>query len=94
MNIFSALGLTVYAGNWSEKERRAFTDEDKAAIKEAYVVYSQYGDSVCFVMVGGGKTFIPLSVNAGYAVGDTVDLDKAVIVTLEKAGEHDIYRVE
>lgn len=94
MNIFSSLGLTVYADKWVEDGRYDFTDEDKAAIQEAYVVPSEYGNSACFVMIGGGKSFIPMSVNASYTVGDTIDLDKAQIVTLKKRGEKDIYRVE
>ena len=46
------------------------------------------------MMVGGGQTFIPLSQNSGKAVGDTIDLSKAKLLTLAKDGEDDIYRVE
>ena len=45
-------------------------------------------------MVGGGQTFIPLSQNSAKAVGDSIDLASAKLLTLEKSGESDIFRVE
>lgn len=92
MNIFSS--LRVYAGKWMLKASRAFTAEEQAAVESATVVASQYGNSVCFMMVGGGQTFIPLSQNSSKAVGDSIDLSTAKLLTLEKSGEADIYRVE
>jgi hypothetical protein len=91
MNIFSA--LRVYAGKWSEKAKRAFTSDEISAVEKATVVDSQYGQSVCFMMVGGGMTYIPLDQNSSKATGDEVDLTKAELVTLAKQGEADIYRV-
>ena len=91
MNIFSS--LRVYAGKWSEKARRAFSPEEITAVQSATVVDSQYGQSVCFVMVSGGQTYIPLDQNSSKSTGDTVDLSKAELVTLSKEGEADIYRV-
>jgi len=91
MNIFSA--LRVYAGKWSEKAVRAFSAEEQAAITSATVVDSQYGQSVCFTMVSGGQTYIPLDINSSKATGDDVDLSSAQLVTLSKQGEADIYRV-
>lgn len=91
MNIFSA--LKVYAGKWSEKAVRAFSAEEVAAIKEATVVDSQYGQSVCFMMVSGGQTYIPLDQNSSKATGEVIDLTKAELVTLGRQGEADIYRV-
>lgn len=91
MSIFSA--LRVYAGKWNEKAVRAFSQEEQAAIQSATVVDSQYGQSVCFMMVSGGMTYIPLDQNSSKATGDTVDLSKAELVTLSKQGEADIYRV-
>jgi hypothetical protein len=91
MNIFSA--LRVYAGKWSEKAVRAFSQEEIDAIDKAEVVDSQYGQSVCFFMVSGGQTYIPLDQNSSKATGDEVDLSKAELVTLSKQGEADIYRV-
>ena len=91
-NIFSS--LRVYAGKWNLKESRAFSPEEVAAVASAVVVASQYGNSVCFTMVGGGQTFVPLSQNSAKAVGDSIDLTSAKILTLEKSGELDIFRVE
>lgn len=92
MNIFSS--LRVYAGKWMLKTSRAFTAEEQAAVKSATVVASQYGNSVCFMMANGGQTFIPLSSTSTLGVGDSVDLSTAKLLTLEKQGEADIYRVE
>ena len=91
-NIFSS--LRVYAGKWNLKSSRAFSPEEVAAVASAVVVASQYGNSVCFTMVGGGQTFIPLSQNSAKAVGDSIDLASAKLLTLEKPGEFDIFRVE
>ena len=91
-NIFSS--LRVYAGKWNLKSSRAFSPEEIAAVSSAVVVASQYGNSVCFTMVGGGQTFIPLSQNSAKAVGDSIDLASAKLLTLEKLGEADIFRVE
>lgn len=91
MNIFAS--LKVYAGKWSEKSVRNFSDEEIDAVAMAVVVPSQYGNSVQFIRKEGGLSFIPLDQNASLSVGDTVDLRKAQLVTLEKEGEADILRV-
>ena len=91
-NIFSS--LRVYAGKWSVKSSRDFSPEEVAAVSSAVVVASQYGNSVCFTMVGGGQTFIPLSQNSVKSVGDSIDLTSAKLLTLEKPGEYDIFRIE
>ena len=91
-NIFSS--LRVYAGKWNLKSSRAFSPEEVAAVASAVVVASQYGNSVCFTMVGGGQTFIPLSNSSSKAVGESIDVASAKLLTLEKDGEADIFRVE
>lgn len=91
MNIFSA--LRVYAGKWSEKETKSFTSEEIALVDKAEVVESNYGLSVCFFMKAGGQSYIPLDQNSSAAIGDVIDLSKAQVVTLEKKGEKDIFRV-
>lgn len=91
MNIFST--LRTYAGKWNVKSSRAFTQEEIQAVESAIVVPSQYGNSVCFMMVGGGQTFIPLANDATVGVGESIDLTKAKLLTLEKGGESDINRV-
>lgn len=50
--------LQLYAGKWSVKESRNLTAEEIASVKSAYVVPSQYGKTVCFMMVGGGQTYL------------------------------------
>lgn len=92
MNIFSK--LQVYAGKWNLKVSRSFEAEEIAAVNKAEVVASQYGNSVCFFMKSGGQTYIPLSNDSALAVGDSVDLSKAQLLTLEKDGESDIVRVK
>ena len=92
MNIFS--NLRVYSGKWSLKASRVFNQEELAAISSATVVPSQYGNSVCFMMVAGGKTFLPLDKSSALGVGENVDLNKAELLTLSKEGEADIYRVK
>lgn len=92
MGIFDL--LRVYAGKWSVKANRSFTDDEIAAVESAVVVASEYGNSVCFHMVSGGMTFIPLSTASTKGVGESVDLHEAKLVTLEKSGEADIVRVE
>lgn len=85
--------LRKYADKWNVKEERPFSEEEINAIKEAHVVPSQYGNSVCFMMIGGGVTFIPLDQNSNCGVGEVIDLHKAKLLTLSKDGEKDIYRV-
>lgn len=85
--------LKIYAGKWTEKETRVFSKEEKDAVESTEVVSSQYGNSVCFHMKSGGMTFIPLSMESTLTVGESIDMDKASIVTLSKQGENDIYRV-
>lgn len=92
MNIFQ--NLRVYAGKWMVKASRSFTQDEIDAVDHATVVDSQYGNSVCFFMKGGGQSFIPLSTNSTLGIGDNVDLSKASLLTLERAGDADIYRVE
>ena len=91
-NIFAS--LRTYAGKWAEKSRRAFSAEEIGAVSNAVVVNSNYGLSVCFMMKSGGQTFIPLSNTSSKGIGETVDLNEATLVTLEKQGEADIVRVE
>lgn len=91
MNIFST--LRTYAGKWSVKSSRAFSPEEVEAVASAVVVPSQYGNSVCFMMVGGGQTYIPLANDATVGVGESIDLTKAKLLTLGKEGESDINRV-
>ena len=91
MSIFES--IKVYSGKWNVIEERPFSEEEINAVEKATVAASQYGNSVCFMMVGGGMTFIPLDLNSNLGVGEVVDLHKAKLLTLSKGGEKDIYRV-
>lgn len=92
MSIFETLRL--YAGKWSVKSSRNFTDEEINAVQSATVVASEYGNSVCFMMKAGGQTYIPLSNASTKGIGESIDLHEAKVLTLEKQGENDIVRVE
>lgn len=83
----------MYAAKWSPKETRNFTPEEIDAVSSAVVVASEYGNSVCFFMKAGGQCYIPLSQDATIGVGESVDLNKAQLVTLERQGDADIMRV-
>ena len=91
MNIFE--GLNVYGGKWNVVDSRAMSAEEISAVKAAEVVSSEYGMSVCFCMVGGGQTYIPLSKDSTLGVGDSVDLKKAQVLTLHRDGSDDITRI-
>ena len=92
MNIFDK--LFVYAAKWAVKGTRAFEEAEINAVDKAVVVDSTYGKSVCFFMKSGGQTYLPLSTESSYQLGDEVDLTTAKIITLSKEGESDIQRVE
>ena len=78
---------------WRVKETRPFSPDEIAAVARAEVVPSQYGNSVCFFMNGGGQTYIPLLSTSSLTVGESVDLKTAKLVTLCREGKDDIYRV-
>lgn len=93
MRIFDM--LKVYGkGTWTVSNSRNFSKDEQDLIEKAEVVPSDYGNSVCFTMVGGGMTYIPLSNTSTKGVGDTIDLATAKLLTLSKQGENDIYRVD
>ena len=91
MNIFA--GLQKYAESYKVVDTRVFTADEIAAVKSAKVVSSEYGYSVCFYMVEGGQTYIPVSRDSVVAAGDAVDLTKVKLLTLVK-GDSTINRVE
>ena len=92
MNIFSK--LKQYAGKWQLSDSRKFSEEEIAAVERTEVVASQYGNSVCFFMKGGGMSFIPLSNQSNVGVGEAIDMNNAKLLTLSKQGEDNILRVE
>ena len=91
MNLFDL--LTRYAGKWNVSDSRPFSDEEKQCIERNEIVKSQYGNSVCFYLRDGGMCFIPCASDMKKGVGESIDLEKAKILTLSKKGEPDIMRV-
>lgn len=92
MNVFQT--IKVYPGKWQVKGRRNFSTEELNSISSASVVDSQYGNSVCFVLTSGSYAYIPLATGANAAIGDTIDPANVTLLTLGRAGEADITRVE
>lgn len=91
MNIFESLHR--YATSYEVTNRRDFTPEELSQFTSAKVVSSQYGMSVCFYMVSGGQTYIPVSRDSVCHIGDTVDVAKAKLLTLVR-DDDTINRIE
>ena len=91
-NIFN--DLRKYAGKWQVKSSRNFSSEEIADVEKAEVVESNYGASVCFYLKSGDVSFMPLSSTSSKGIGEEINLEEAKVVTLSKAGESDIMRVE
>lgn len=91
ISIFS--GLQKYADRFQIKDSRDFSAEELAAVKEARVVASEFGLSVCFFMHEGCQMYIPVARDSVCSVGDTVDLSAAKILTLSRDGSADINRI-
>ena len=85
--------ILVENNGWSESGRRHFTQDEIDAVERTIVVASQYGNSVCFYFKSGGETSIPLSQFSTLTIGDSLDLKTAIIITLSRDGDDDIYRV-
>lgn len=93
-NVFGG-SLQVYGENWQKVNERAFNADEIAAVRSNSVVNSQYGKSVCFFLKGGGQSYIPVSKQgADPALGSSIDLSTAKLVTLHREGDGDILRVE
>lgn len=83
-NIFA--GRKIYADGYKEVEVRNFNEAEINAVESATVVPSNYGVSCCFLMKGGGKSYIPMSRDSKLCVGDKVDLTTAKIIHLHRDG--------
>lgn len=89
MNIFST--LTRYNVAWSEKSFRTLNSDELKEISGIKVTESEYGKSLCFSMVSGGVTYIPLHRdNESMPVDTVVDKNKVELVTLQRVGDADI----
>ena len=92
MNVFNS--LASYAGKYSIKSSRKFSEEEKSTVKSATVVPSEFGLSVCFFMKNGAQKYIPLSTDSAKGAGESIDLDSAEILMLGKEGSSDILRIK
>lgn len=77
----------VYGSKWNIVEKRRFNSEEKAMIESASIVDADYGLSVCFMLKGGGSTYIPLGKESTGFVGQEVSMDELSLLTLERLGE-------
>lgn len=78
---------------WQVKSTRDFSQEEINAVSQAIVVSSQYGNSIQFTLKTGATTYIPLDLSSNLTTGTIIDITKVKLLTLEKDGECDIYRV-
>lgn len=93
VNVFA--GCTVYGEKWQVIASRNFNSNEIGSVRSNTVVSSQYGKSVCFFMIGGGQTYIPLGKESeNIPLGSSIDMTKAKLVTLERTGDGRIVRVE
>ena len=90
-NFFSS--KQVYGPKWQLVNSRSFTDEEINMVEEATVVPSEYGLSICFHMKAGGSIYTPVSRDSNVSAGETINLESAKILTLEREGES-IERIE
>ena len=87
--------LRLYRGKWEESGRSSFSASDIEAVSSATVVASDFGHSVCFMLKNGGMKFMPVSnTSKPTQVGESVDLNKATVITLSREGDADIERIE
>lgn len=93
-NLFTDGTLKIYGG-WNVKSEHKFNKDELNYIKQAVVVESQYGNSVCLTLMGGNITYIPLDPKSEEttAVGQVLDPQALTLITLTKPGENDIIRV-
>lgn len=87
-------GIRVYAGSWNLNSQKSISAEELAEIESATVTPSKFGLSMCFLLVKGGRKYVPLSRDSSLAEGDLVKKESIQILTLSKDGEEDIIRVD
>ena len=83
----------VDANGWGIKSFRTFNANEIDYVKSNEVVASKYGKSVCFCLYSGESKYIPLSEYSLLNIGDTLDLQNAILITLRREGYDDVYQV-
>lgn len=92
-NVFGS--LNVYGERWEKVGERKFNADEISAVREAKVVPSDWGLSVCFFMKAGGTTYIPVSKQGNQpTVGDVVDMNAVSLITVSRSGDGERLRVE
>lgn len=90
--------LKTYAGTWEVTNKEKLSAAEIKSINEIEVVGRENGwgtsVSMCFLMKGGGKKYVPLSRDSQLEEGDTVDPKSVEILTLERDGDEPIYRAD
>ena len=83
MNIFAT--LTTLVRRYEVVEERPFSQDCIDAVTKAEVVENVFGQSVCFTMISGHKTYMPIwSEQQGkYPKGTVVNMNVSSILTLE-----------
>lgn len=101
MGKFSLAALATYAGKWAETERELLSKKDPSGFKaiSSAVVTEKEQDwgiskSICLLMKGGGRKYLPLSKDSELEVDDLVNLKSLEIITLERDGSDPIYRAD
>ena len=83
-----------YYRGWKVTNKRPFTDEEIKLVKEALVVQTKAGYSVKFIFNDLRETYIPVDENSNVGICEIIDLTNALLLTLSKPGQDDIYRVQ
>ena len=78
---------------WAIKSFRLFDNNEIDSVQSNEIVASKHGKSVRFCMFSGEFKFIPLSEYSLLNIGDSLDLRNAILITLCREGDYDIYQV-
>lgn len=84
-NVFD--GLTQYGGKWECINQRLLNKREVSGIKSCEVKPSDYGLSMCFLMINGKKTYIPIDKQSDLNVGDTPNPADIILKKLKNVGE-------
>ena len=92
MNFFDL--ITSYKAEWKEVKSRKFTEEEQKSVESATVVASNFGKSVCFLLPGGIKKYVPLEPIANCSLDDKLDMSSIEIVKLVYEGNNPNQKVK
>ena len=93
MSIFSEL---KWERPWRVVDKRNLTQEEKEFVESAEIVKSDFGMSVCFTLINGETSKVPLS-TISYSnthIGDIVNINSIKVITLHNDYDEEIHRIE